>query len=109
MFPDAWKEALVTPVLKKASTDTLSNYRPVSRLPAACKVLESIVCSQMSEFLESNNLLPENQHGFRPKRYTMTAREEIQLDWAKNTESNHVSGILLWNLSAAFDTLVISI
>ena len=36
---------------------------------------------------------------------SMTAWEEIQLDWAKNTESNNVSGILLWDLSAAFDTL----
>ena len=42
---------------------------------------------------------------FRPKRSTMTAWEEIQLDWAENTENKTISGILLWDLSAAFDTL----
>ena len=35
----------------------------------------------------------------------MTARQEIQLDWAMNTEQNKVTGVLLWDLSAAFDTL----
>ena len=63
----------------------------------------------MSEFLEANNLLPKNQYGFRPKRSTMTAWEEIQMDWAENTEKNNLSGILLWHLSAAFDTLDVDI
>ena len=104
-FPTEWKEAVVTPILKKGSPQILGNYRPVSCLPAASKVLEIVVCSQLSEYLESNNLLPNNQHGFRPRRSTMTAWQEIQLDWAMKNESNLVTGVLLWDLSAAFDTL----
>ena len=104
-FPQSWKEAAVTPVLKKGSPQLLGNYRPVSCLPAASKVLEIVICSQLSEYLEKNNLLPENQHGFRPRRSTMTAWQEIQLDWAMKTEQNLVTGVLLWDLSAAFDTL----
>ena len=68
-----------------------------------------MVCNQMSEFLEANNLFPKNQHGFRPKRSTMTAWEEIQLDWAENTENKNISGILLWDLSAAFNTLDVDV
>ena len=105
IFPEDWKEAKVTPVLKKGCTETVSNYRPVSCLPAASKVLESVVCNQMSEYLETNNLLPASQHGFRPKRSTMTAWEDIQIDWANEAEKKNVTGILLWDLSAAFDTL----
>jgi hypothetical protein len=104
-FPKEWKEAVVTPILKKGNPQLLSNYRPVSCLPAASKVLEIVVCSQLSEYLESNNILPSNQHGFRPRRSTMTAWQEIQLDWASKCESNLVTGVLLWDLSAAFDTL----
>ena len=99
MFPSAWKEALITPVLKKGCAETMSNYRPVSCLPAASKVLESIACEQMSNYLEKFGLLPENQHGFRPKRSTMTAWEDIQLDWAQKTEERNVTGVLLWDLS----------
>ena len=35
----------------------------------------------------------------------MTAWQEIQLDWAQNNEQGLVTGVLLWDLSAAFDTL----
>ena len=105
VFPKEWKQAAVIPVLKKGSAESLSNYRPVSCLPAASKVLEIVVCSQLSIYLESNDLLPKNQHGFRPGRSTMTAWQEIQLDWAIKSEQKQVTGILLWDLSAAFDTL----
>jgi hypothetical protein len=104
-FPNDWKEAAVTPVLKKGNPNLLNNYRPVSCLPAASKVLEIVVCSQLSDYLEQNNLLPKNQHGFRPRRSTMTAWPEIQLDWAQKTEDGLITGVLLWDLSAAFDTL----
>ena len=39
--------------------------------------------------MEDNKLLPENQHGFRAKRSTMTAWANIQQEWAKNTEEKH--------------------
>ena len=100
-----WKEAIITPVLKNGDRELLKNYRPVSCLAAASKLLEKIVCAQVSEFFEVKNLIPNNQHGFRSNRSTMTAWCEMQEDWAKNTESKNMTGILLWDLSAAFDTL----
>ena len=56
--------------------------------------------------MEENKLLPENQHGFRAKRSTMTAWADIQQDWALNTENKEITGVLLWDLSAAFDTYI---
>ena len=35
----------------------------------------------------------------------MTAWQEIQLDWVTKSEEGLVTGVLLWDLSAAFDTL----
>ena len=35
----------------------------------------------------------------------MPAWSDIQQDWAVHTEANEVTGVLLWDLSAAFDTL----
>ena len=60
---------------------------------------------QTTLFMETNKLLPANQHGFRAKRSTMTAWANLQRDWAQNSDEKKVTGILLWDLSAAFDTL----
>ncbi len=43
-FPSMWKEALVTPILKKGDPTKKENYRPVSCLSVVSKVLEKIVC-----------------------------------------------------------------
>ena len=81
------------------------NYRPVSCLPAAAKFLKLVVCTQTTKFVESNKLLPNSQHGFRAQRSTMPALSEVQQQCAKNTEAKEVTGILMWDLSAAFDCL----
>ena len=43
-------------------------------------------CEQFTRFLETNKLLPENQHGFRAKRSTVTALTAMQKEWTKNSE-----------------------
>ena len=85
-FPINWKKAMVTPLLKKGDPKEKANYRPVSCLAAASKVLEKIVCQQITRHMETNKLLPESQHGFRSKRSTMTALAEIQRDWTEKLE-----------------------
>ena len=92
---DSWKEAVVTPILKKGSSSDKNNYRPVSCLITASKGLEKVVCNQMTEFLE-NNLLPKSQHGFRAKHSTMTAHSNMQKDWIKNSENGLKTGLLIW-------------
>ena len=50
-----WREALVTPVLKKGDPTQLGNYRPVSCLPAASKILERIIFDQTTEYIEKKH------------------------------------------------------
>ena len=44
IFPEEWKLAVVTLLLKKGDQKEKKNYRPVSCLAAAAKVLEKVVC-----------------------------------------------------------------
>ena len=89
-FPHQWKEAIVTPVLKSGNKETLKNYRPVSCLPAGSKLLERIVCNQVTKYFKENNILPGNQHGLRAHRPTMRAWAEI-LPMAKKEIKKYVS------------------
>ena len=109
IFPEQWKEAIVIPILKKGDPKELKNYRPVSCLSAASKIVEKAVCEQLTRFFEVHNLLPNNQHGFRLHRSTMTALSSMQKEWVKNTEDGLMTGILVWDLSSAFDTLDIDL
>ena len=67
--------------------------------------MEKVVCLQVTKFLEENYLLPRSQHGFRQMRSTMTAHANMQQDWIKNKEEGFKTGLLIWDLSAAFDTV----
>ena len=66
IFPDSWKKSNIVPVHKKGDKQLLDNYRPVSLLPILGKVFEKILYNNIFEYLQENNLLCENQFGFRP-------------------------------------------
>ena len=71
IFPDQWKEALVIPIPKVGNLTNVQNYRPISLLPLPGKVLEKLVHTQLSRFLEDNALLTNKQHGFRKSHSTV--------------------------------------
>ena len=109
VFPSQWKEAVVVPILKKGDAKDLKNYRPVNCLAAASKVLEKVVCEQLTRYTEVHGILPNSQHGFRQGRSTMTALTAMQKEWITNAEEGLMTGVLVWDLSSAFDTLDIDL
>ncbi|TRY80093.1 hypothetical protein TCAL_17090 [Tigriopus californicus] len=84
----------------------LSNYRPIALLPIASKVLESVVCGRMSEFLETQNILPAPaQHGFREKRSPTTAVLSMLIQWRSDLMIHMEVGLLAFDLCSAFGSL----
>ena len=71
--------------------------------------MENVICEQVTDFIEDNKLLPKNQHGFRKMRSTMTAHANMQQDWIISKEQGKKTGLLIWDLTAAFDTLDIGL
>ena len=65
MFPDTWKYANVQPIHKIENRQMKSNYRPISLLPVCGKILEKIIFDQFDAFFNNNNLISNNQSGFR--------------------------------------------
>ena len=104
-FPEAWREAIVVPLLKpgKSGTDPL-DYRPISLTSCLCKLMERLVNLRLAWFLESQNILTPAQCGFRRNRSTVdhlvTLDTVVRLAFK---ERRHV-GAVFFDLEGAYDT-----
>jgi hypothetical protein len=106
-MPASFKTAIVTPALKKSDLDRncLSNYRPVSNLPFLSKVIERVVCCQITNHLESNQLLDPQQSAYR-KHHSCESALTAVLDAAFTAcDEKKVLLLVMLDLSAAFDTV----
>ena len=65
-FPSDCKKANVAPVFKKGDKQLLKNYCPISLLPILGKIFERLLYNEMFEFFIRNDLIYQNQSGFKP-------------------------------------------
>ena len=72
IVPNFYKTGFITPLFKKGSRCEASNYRPVTLTSHVVKVYERVVRKHMVDYLETNNLLTDKQHGFRSNRSCLT-------------------------------------
>ena len=107
IFPQCLKSALVTPILKKRCLDhnDLNNYRPVSNLCFIAKILEKLVLSQVSSYLNSHNLYNTCQSAYRPGHSTETALLKVVNDLFLSLDKGNISVLALLDFSSAFDTI----
>ena len=107
IFPQCFKSALVTPILKKRCLDhnDLNNYRPVSNLCFITKILEKLVLSQVSSYLNCHNLYNTCQSAYRPGHSTETALLKFVNDLFLSLNKGNISILALLDFSSAFDTI----
>ena len=104
-FPDVLKEGKVTPIYKKGSSEDVGNYRPVSTLPIFGKIFEKIIYHRIYTFALSQNIINENQFGFRKSHSTSHAvNYSVKMIEEALKKKHHVLGIFI-DLSKAFDTI----
>ena len=115
--PQEWKDATIKVLHKKKDRTVYSNYRGLSLVAHAGKVLLKIVANRHGDFCEEAGILPEDQCGFRTQRSTTdmmfvvrrlqelgrtsnTSLEICFIDLAKAYDS--VDLVLLWEVLARF-------
>ena len=69
--PAAVKDATIKVLYKKSDRSNCNNYRGISLLSHAGKVLLKIVANRLSNYCEAPGILPDEQCGFRPERSTV--------------------------------------
>ena len=105
VVPDMIKIARVIPVYKAGCHTVMSNYRPISLLSIFHKLLEKLMYKRLIKFLEKNNILNENQFGFRSNRSTTQAILLIADKIQRAIEDKKISCGIFLDLSKAFDTV----
>ena len=105
VIPSDWKIANVTPIFKKGDKKHASNYRPISLTSICCKVLESIIRDQLTDYLDKNSQILDSQHGFRNHRSCLTNLLEFFDGLTDATDKDYPVDILYLDFSKAFDTV----
>ena len=105
LFPNEWTKSIIIPIHKKGDINVCNNYRPISLTSLLSKVYTNILNKRLTLFVESNNILPIEQAGFREKFSTVdhifTLYSLIHKQFAKNRKL-YVAFI---DYSKCFDTV----
>ena len=105
-IPALFRETRVRMLYKKKDKNNMSNYRPLSMSNHIGKTWERCVNTAIMEHLETNNLLSNRQHSFRPKRGTFSNLTRLWESVVSKVEEERAL-VELWNfdLTKAFDLL----
>ena len=103
--PNEFKLARVRPLFKKNSRSEAGNYRPISILCVASKLLERAVYTQIENYLRDNDILYSFQSGFRGTYSTDTCLIHLTDHIRSEMSKGNYTGMVLLDLQKAFDTV----
>ena len=104
IFPNNLKNADITPVFKKGDRLDKSNYRPVSILPPLSKIFERIMFFQINKYMDPK--LSMYLCGFRKNMSAQNCLLVMLEKWRTSLDNKGSCGVLLTDLSKAFDCLI---
>ena len=105
VFPTNWKLSRVKPVFKKGAPTDMSNFRPISLLSIPGKILEDIISNSIDNHIEAQNLLSDNQWGFRKNHSTEGLLLHLTDTWKWALDKNLKVGVLFIDFRKTFDSV----
>ena len=100
-IPSDLRDALIVTIFKKGDKSDCGNYRGISLLSIAGKILARILATRLQPL--SEEVLPESQCGFRPSRGTVDAIFAARQLQEKSREQHMPLYMAFIDLSKAFD------
>ena len=102
-IPNSLKLGDIAPVFKKGDATSVSNYRPVSVLPAISKIYERVLQKQLLNNIDIH--LSKFLCGYRKGYNAQHALVSLLEKWKTILDKKGYAGGVLMDLSKAFDTL----
>jgi hypothetical protein len=106
-FPENMKRGDLIPTYKnKGDESDVANYRPIAMTSWVSKIIEKCFLIRMDEYFKENDLLANEQHGFRKGRSTVTALFEMCTKIYESMENKEKVKMHLYDFSNAYGCLV---
>ena len=102
-IPPSLKNQYITPVFKSGNRSDPANYRPVSLTSHLIKIFERVLRKHLVAHMEDNDLMNDNQHGFRKKRSCVTQLIDHVDHVLKCLNSNDEIDVVYLDYAKAFD------
>ena len=105
IVPSSWKLSNVVPIPKDGPKNSVESFRPISLLSVASKVLEKHIQCSLLEHFTNNDILSDNQYGFRRNRSTILPILFASHRWHSSLEKNKSVACIFFDLRKAFDSI----
>jgi hypothetical protein len=103
-YPDFWKLAKIVTLNKlKTGVPRCDQTRPISLLATYSKLFEKIMLERIRHWAESNNLIPDEQSGFRPGCLLPTRVLSIYQEVKNNMAANVPTLAIYVDYQKAYD------
>ncbi|PNF35250.1 hypothetical protein B7P43_G06859, partial [Cryptotermes secundus] len=103
IYPDRLKYANIIPCFKKGDASEISNYRPISLLTGFSKLFEILVFNRLKQQLTNNNIIVDEQYGFRNGASTQNAIFNLTNSVYKAWNNKELVVGIFCDLTRAFD------
>ena len=64
VFPKPRKHSIIITIHKSSDIEEPTNFRPINLLSIQSKILEKVISTQLTEYLENKNVLNESQYAY---------------------------------------------
>jgi hypothetical protein len=102
-LPQQWKESIIVSIYKKGDKTDCNNYRGISFLSTAYKILLNILLARLTPYI--NEIIGDHQCGFRRNRSTMDQIFYIRQVLEKKWEYNGTVHQLFIDFKKAYDSI----
>jgi sorting nexin-29 len=102
-LPQQWKESIIVTIYKKGNEIECNNYRGISLLSTAYKILSNILLARLTPY--SHEIIGDHQCGFPRNRSTMDQILYIRQMLEKKCEYNGMVHQLFIDFKKAYDSI----
>ena len=100
-MPSEWKTAVIVPLFKKGDKTNCANYRCISLLNFACKILQAVLKNRLEPAYKGR----PNQAGFKKNKGCRDQIFAIRQILEQREEFKRLTNLIFIDFKAAFDSV----